>query len=195
VFDPSGRFILVPDKGLDRIFSLQLVNNTLKILGEARMRAGAGPRHIVFHPKQPIAFIVNEINSTIATSIWDIATGALTPVHMISTLPDDFFGTSSAAAITISKDGRYVYASNRGHDSVAGFKFNAAARRLDYPVWTSAHGKEPRFIMTTPDGGHLLVANQNSHSINRFGIDHATGALAYAGCAAEAASPSSIVFL
>ena len=194
VFAPEGRFILVPDKGLDRVFTLVLEEGRLAIAGELAMRPGAGPRHIVFHPRLPLAFLVNELDSTLATLRWDAATGALQPVHLVSTLPPDFFGASTAAAIVVSRCGRFVYASNRGQDGIARFVLDEAACRLEATEWTPSGGRDPRFMTLAPSGTQLLAANEQGDSIVAFTIAAATGALQRAGMR-PALSPCTIAFL
>src|SRR5690606_31478013 len=109
-------FLIVPDKGLDRIFVLKAEEGSGKVslVSETVMRAGAGPRHIVFHPTLPRAFVVNELDSTVASLRWDADAGMLTPLHVVSALPSSFFGHSTAAEIVMDPSGRFIYVSNRG---------------------------------------------------------------------------------
>ncbi|MGA7327410.1 MAG: lactonase family protein [Rhodomicrobium sp.] len=197
VFDPSGRFLLVPDKGLDRVFILKLDpgSGRLHLHGSAAMRPGAGPRHIAFHPSLPIAFVVNEIDSTVAACRWDEANGILTPMQLRSTLPPHFFGASTAAAIVVSPCGRHVYASNRGQDGVVHFNFDSARNTLETVGWVSSQGRDPRFICLGSDGKTLLVANEQSDNIVSFDIDGESGALTFKDRAIGIASPATIVFI
>ena len=197
VFDPSGRFLLVPDKGLDRIFVLAVDADRggLRIVSQALMRPGAGPRHIVFHPSRPIAFVVNELDSSVATCGFDAAAGVLTPRHVAPCLPPGFFGASTAAAIVITPCGRFVHASNRGQDGITHFAFDAAEERLRVIGWTPAQGREPRFMILTPHGEQLLVANEQGDTIVPFAIDAASGGIAASGAALPSASPCTIAFL
>lgn len=197
VFSPSGRFLLVPDKGLDRVFVLTFDadRGQLAIAGEAVMRPGAGPRHIAFHPTLPVVFLVNELASTIATCRWDEPTGTLAPVHVVSTLPPDFFAISTAAAIVVTPDGNHVYVSNRGQDGIARFRFDAAGGRLESTGWTAANGADPRFMRLAPDGESLLVAAEQGDSIAAFEIAATDGSLHPRGGVLSCASPSTIAFL
>lgn len=192
VFAPDGRHLLMPDKGLDRVFVLRLAGDTLAIVSEAAMRPGAGPRHIAFHPRLPLAFLVNELDSSLATCRWDAAAGVLTPLHLAPTLPPDFFGASTAAAIVVTSCGRFVYASNRGQDGIA--RFRLAGDRLVPTGWTPSGGRDPRFMTLSPGGGHLLVANEQGDSLVEFAIDAGTGDLELSATR-PSLSPCTIAFL
>jgi 6-phosphogluconolactonase len=163
VFDPSGRFVLVPDKGLDRLFVFRFDGATGKLTpteqGSVRSLPGAGPRHLAFHPKLPIVWVLNELNSTLATYRFDPYSGSLTPFQVLTTLPADFTGDSTAAEIAVSPDGRFVYGSNRGHDSVAIYAANAEGL-LSPAGWQPTQGAGPRFIGLDPSGRFLNAANE-----------------------------------
>jgi 6-phosphogluconolactonase len=197
VFDPSGRFVLVPDKGLDRVHVFRFDGATGLLTpteqGSIRSQPGAGPRHLAFHPTLPIVWVLNEINSTIATYRFDPQTGALTPLQVITTLPTDFTGNSTAAEIAVSPDGRYVYGSNRGHDSVA--IYAAGKDGLLSPVgWQSTKGGGPRFIGLDPAGRFLNAANENGDTVVTFKVDQASGKLDPTGQVIVNGSPVTIVF-
>jgi len=194
VLSPDGRHMLVPDKGLDRVFVLAVDGERLAIVSETAMRPGAGPRHIAFHPQAPLAFLVNELESSVATCRWDAGAGTLTPLHLAPTLPADFFGASTAAAIVVTPDGRFVYASNRGQDGIARFRVDAEAGRLDPLGWTPSGGRDPRFMILAPDGRHLLVANEQGDSLVEFAIDPGSGELTKTG-ERPSLSPCTIAFL
>jgi 6-phosphogluconolactonase len=193
VLSPDGRHVLVPDKGLDRVFVLAVDGERLAIISETAMRPGAGPRHIAFHPHAPLAFLVNELDSSVATCRWDAQTGTLMPLHLAPTLPPDFFGGSTAAAIVVRPDGRFVYASNRGQDGIARFRVDEAGR-LDPTGWTSSGGRDPRFMTLAPDAAHLLVANEQGDSLVEFAIDAESGDLTRTG-SRPSLSPCTIAFL
>ena len=193
VLAPGGSHVLVPDKGLDRVFVLAVDGERLAIVSETAMRPGAGPRHIAFHPRAPLAFLVNELDSSVATCRWDAAAGTLTPLHLAPTLPPDFFGASTAAAIVVTPDGRFVYASNRGQDGIARFRVDEAGR-LDPAGWTPSGGRDPRFMTLAPDGRHLLVANEQGDSLVEFAIDADSGDLSRTG-SRPSLSPCTIAFL
>ena len=123
VFDPSGHCVLVPDKGLDRIFVFRFDAGTGRLTpaepDSVKSRPGTGPRHLAFHPRLPIVWVLNELDSTTTTYRWDGQRGTLLPIQVITTLPTDFTGYSTTAEIAVTTDGRTVYCSNRGHGSVA----------------------------------------------------------------------------
>jgi 6-phosphogluconolactonase len=196
--DPRGGFIAVPDKGLDRVFTYRLDTNAGKLIAaEApapEAREGAGPRHIVFHPTGAFAYVINELDSTVTAYGYDGPRGALTPFQVISALPDTFVKNSRAAEIAVSTDGRFVYASNRGHDSIAIFAVDQTSGRLTPVGWQASGGKTPRFFALSPSGKRLFAANEDSDEIVTFTIDPVTGVLTPSGTAAKTGSPVCIVF-
>ncbi|MFT3720603.1 lactonase family protein [Pseudorhodoferax sp.] len=195
-FDPSGRWVVVPDKGLDRVFSFRCEGGRLSPAAQPHVdaREGAGPRNLVFHPSAPYAYVVNELDSTVTAYRFDAATGALAPLQILPTLPDDFCGNSRAAGIAIDAAGRTLYASNRGHDSIAAFRIDAPTGRLRWlGAWPSG-GRTPRFFTLAPDGRHLFALNEDSDGIAAFAVDAAEGTLAPTGWSIACGSPVCMVF-
>lgn len=194
VFDPSGRFVLVPDKGHDSVcvFAFDGGRGTLELASMTSSRPGAGPRHGAFHPTLPVYWVLNELDSSITTYRWSVQAGTLEPVQVLPTLPADFFGASTAAAIVVTPCGRYLFASNRGHESVAAFAIDAATGELEPRGWTQAPGREPRF-MTFHDN-HLHVASERDDVIGRFAVDPANGQLNGQRTVASSLSPVGIAF-
>jgi 6-phosphogluconolactonase len=197
VFDPSGRFVLVPDKGLDRVFVFRFDGATGRLTpteqGSVQSRPGAGPRHLAFHPKLPIVWVLNELNSTMATYRFDPESGSLRPLQVITTLPTDFTGNSTAAEIAVSPDGRFVYGSNRGHDSVAIYAANAEGL-LSAVGWQSTQGGGPRFIGLDPSGHFLNAANEQGDNVVTFKVDAGSGKLTPTGQNIKNGSPVTIVY-
>ena len=197
VFDRSGRFVLVPDKGLDRVFVFRFDGATGRLdpteQGSVKTRPGAGPRHLAFHSRLPIVWVLNELDSTIATYSFDTESGALKPLQVMSTLPDEFTGHSTAAEIAVSPNGN-VYASNRGHDGVAYFRVFTDGK-LKIFGWQSTLGKTPRFIGTDPAGHNLYAANEQSDTVVALRIDQNTGWPTPSGKIIQNASPVTIVFV
>ena len=198
VFDPSGRFVLVADKGLDRVFVFRFdaVNGRLSPAepGSVKTRPGAGPRHLAFHPKLPIVWVLNELDSTIATYRWDAERGGLAPVQVSPTLPTDFTGYSTTAEIAVSADGRFVYISNRGNDSVTLFAADATSGLLTRTGWQPTQGLGPRFIGLDPAGRFLHAANEQGDTVVTFRVDAGSGVLVPTGQVISNASPVTIVF-
>jgi 6-phosphogluconolactonase (cycloisomerase 2 family) len=199
VFDPRGRFIVVPDKGLDATFVFRLDTTTGKLVAadppSVASRPGAGPRHVDFHPSKPYAYQINELESTITTFQFDPQHGELMPLQTITTLPSSFTGNSTTSEIAVAPSGKFVYGSNRGHDSIAIFAVDDATGVLSTVGWESTQGKVPRFFALDPSGTFLYAANQTSDTIVVFRVDSATGKLNPTGHVVATGSPSSIVFL
>jgi 6-phosphogluconolactonase (cycloisomerase 2 family) len=197
VFDPSGRFVLVPDKGLDRVFVFRFDAATGRLApteqGAVKSRPGAGSRHLAFHPKLPIVWVLNELDSTIATYQFDTERGALKALQVMSTLPPDFTGYSTTAEIAVSPDGRFVYGSNRGHDSVTILAANPEGL-LSVVGWQSTQGSGPRFIGLDPAGHFLYAANEQGDTVVTFRVDGSSGKLTPTGQVIKNASAVTIVF-
>lgn len=197
-FDPQGRFLLVPDKGLDRIFAFKLdgVSGTLISADTPSVAAqpGAGPRHAGFHPTLPYAYVLNELDSTLAVYAYDSQNGGLARRQLLSTLPDGFTGTNTTAEIAVHGSGRFLYGSNRGHDSITAFTIDQTSGMLTPLGWTPTGGERPRYFGLDPSGTFLYACNESSHSIVAFRIDPATGALTATGHRVETGSPVTIVF-
>lgn len=198
VFDPSGRFVLVPDKGFDRVFVFRFDEKTGKLTpteqGFLSATAGSGPRHLAFHPKLPVVWVLNELNSTTVTCAWDAARGTLKPIQTLSSLPPGFTGNSTAAEIAVAADGRFVYCSNRGHDSIAVYRVNSQSGTLTSVGWTPSQGKTPRFIGLDPSGRFLYSAHEQGDTVGAFRVNAATGALTAAGEPVRNLSPVTIAF-
>jgi 6-phosphogluconolactonase len=181
VADPSNRFALSADLGVDRVFvyRLDLEGKSLRHVegGDAVMRSGAGPRHIAFHPTLPLVFVANELDSTVATLRFDAERGALSPLDTRSTVPAGWTGTNYPADIHIAPSGRTLYVSNRGHNSLAVFSVAESTGALALEQVVSTDGDWPRNFTLDPTGRWLLVANQRSNSVVVFERDQESGRL------------------
>jgi 6-phosphogluconolactonase len=179
--DPSNRFVLAADLGADRVFVYQfdVAGKSLRHVegGDAVMHAGAGPRHIEFHPTLPLVFVANELDSSVATLRFDAARGTLSPQSTVSTLPARWTGTNYPADIHVAPSGRSVYVSNRGHNSIAVFSVAESTGELTLEQTVSTEGDWPRNFTLHPSGRWLLVANQRSDSIIVFEADQDSGRL------------------
>jgi 6-phosphogluconolactonase len=182
-FSPDNRFVYVCDLGLDRIFrfSFDAATAVLTPAGETATAPGAGPRHSKFSADGKFFYVINELDCTVAVYGVDATTGALTALQSISTLPADFRGESICAEIRISPDGRFVYGSNRGHESLAVFARDAASGRLSLVEIVPSGGRHPRNFNLTPDGRWLLSANRDTDNVVVFRVDAATGRLTPSG--------------
>src|SRR5262245_42265798 len=198
VFDPSGRFVLIADKGLDRVFVFRFDANSGQLtpteVGSVKTRPGAGPRHLAFHPKLPVVWVLNELDSTTTTYRWEDKDGSLTPSQVITTLPPEFTGYSTTAEIAVTPDGRFVYSSNRGHDSIAIYGANATNGTLTSVGWEPTQGPTPRFIGLDPAGRFLYAANEAGDTVVTFAVEASTGKLASTGQVVKNGSPVTIAF-
>jgi 6-phosphogluconolactonase len=196
--DPTGSLVLVADLGLDRVlcYRLDTGSGKLRPLPDhfAQLPPGAGPRHFAFHPNGRWLFVLGELDSTVTVFDYDAQAVTFEPVHTLSTLPPDFTDTSWSAAIRVAPSGRWVYASNRGHDGIAVFACDAATGRLTPVGHTPVEGQWPRDFNIDPSGRFLLAAAQRSHSIATFAVDQATGELSLVGTVAESRSPVCVLF-
>jgi 6-phosphogluconolactonase (cycloisomerase 2 family) len=198
VFDPSGRHVIVPDKGLDRIFIFRFDAEAGKLTptaqGSVVARAGSGPRHAAFHPGLPVVWVLNEIANTVTTYYWEAEHGGMRPVQILSLLPPDFTGESTGAAIAVSAQGRFVYCSNRGHDSIAIFSADRNTGLLTSIGWESSRGRVPRFIGFDLSKRFLYAANEQGDTVVCWRMDAVTGGLTLAGQPVRNASPVTIAF-
>lgn len=197
-FDRSGRYVVVPDKGFDKVFVFLLDTTRGKLMAgypsSVTARPGAAPRHADFHPTRPYAYVNNELDSTITTYRFEPETSVIEPLQVVSTLPAGFAGKSTTAEIAVAPSGRFLYVSNRGHNTIAIFAVDPSSGQLSPLGWEPAQGTTPRFFALDPSGTFLYVANQNSDTIIAFRVDPATGTLKPTGHVVQTGSPSSIVF-
>lgn len=197
--DPTGRHLLVPDKGLDRTYIYRLDTTDGKLVPSdppfVSAQRGAGPRHAAFHPHLPYAYVINELDSTLTTFGYDAERGVLDPRQVITTLPPEFTGESTTAEIAIAPSGRFLYGSNRGHDSITIFAIDQATGTLTPVGWEPAGGKTPRFFALDPSGNFLYSANQDSDTIVAFRVDQTMGGLSPTGHIVQTGSPVCIVFV
>jgi 6-phosphogluconolactonase len=181
VADPSNRFVLAADLGVDRVFvyRLDLAGKSFRHVdgADAVMRPGAGPRHIAFHPTLPLVFVANELDSTVATLRFDAERGTLSPLDIRSTVSAGWKGTNYPADIHVAPSGQTLYISNRGHNSIAVFSVARSTGALALEQTISTEGDWPRNFTLDPTGRWLLVANQKSNSIVVFERDQKSGRL------------------
>lgn len=199
VVSPDNRFLFVPDLGLDKIFSYRIdaAKQTFAPNDPAfvTVTPGLGPRHLAFAPNGKFVYAICEMGSSVVAFAYDAAKGALIPIQSISTLPEGFNGMNTSAEIAIDASGHFLYASNRGDDSIAVFHVESNTGKLDKLSVTPAGVKGPRTFAIDPTGKLLLAAGQNSNDISIFAIDGQTGALTPTGQVLKAPAPVSLLFV
>jgi len=196
--DAANRFAVAADLGLDKVlvYRFDAAKGTLSPNEppSASVKAGSGPRHFAFHPGGRSGYVINELASTVTAFQYDAGKGALTEVQTLSTLPKDFTGTSHTAEVQVHPSGKFLYGSNRGHDSIAVFAIEANGT-LRYVENTPTGGSTPRNFGISPDGKYLLAANQKSDNVVVFRIDPKSGRLTSTGNTLEVPSPVCVKFL
>lgn len=197
VASPDNRFVYVCDLGLDRVFAYRLPKPGEDLAPAdvpfTQLAAGSGPRHLTFHPVYNVAYVINELNSTISVLRHDPANGELTQVQVLSTLPELFEGNNSCAEISVSRDGRFLYGSNRGHDSIVSYAIDDTGM-IGLLGWNSSEGATPRNFAIDPSGNFMLVANQRGGGVTIFRRNADTGLIEFTGQRLSLARPMGIVF-
>lgn len=190
-FSPDNRFALVADLGLDRIvvYSFEPEASRLVYRSEAATPPGAGPRHLAFHPNGQWLYSINEVNSSLSLFHYDEATGQLALQDTVPTLPADYAGDNTTAEVAISADGRYLYGSNRGHDSLVQFAIDPKSGRLTLVGHVSSEGGHPRHFALTPDGQLLIAANRDDNMLAVFAVDPESGRLTFTGRTVSVSKP------
>ncbi|HEY3323464.1 MAG TPA: lactonase family protein [Planctomycetota bacterium] len=179
--DAAGKLAFAADLGMDKIFIYKLDPEKGTLTPNdppyASVAPGSGPRHFAFHPNGRFAYIINEMANTVTAFSYDAQKGALTELQTLGTLPADFTGKSHCAEVVVHPSGKFLYGSNRGHDSIAIFKLDEQTGKLTAAGQQPSGGKNPRNFNVTPDGKWLLAAHQDTNNICVFKIDDKTGAL------------------
>ncbi|MBC1227357.1 lactonase family protein [Listeria booriae] len=175
-FTPDEKYVITCDLGTDFVTTYAIKNGVLEKVSDLKVKAGSGPRNLVFHPKASIAYIMTEMAADVVVVAYDEATGALTEMQSIPSLPADFEGENKGSAIHISNDGRFLYVSNRGQDAVVTFAIDEEGK-LSLAATTAVEGVGPRDFDLDPTGEILLVSNENTNNVTVFGVNQETGAL------------------
>lgn len=196
-FAPTGGFVLVPDLGIDRIMGYRLDAAAHRLepapAATAAVTPGSGPRHITFHPNRKWAYAVGEMNAEVTLFSWNGAAGELKPVATAAALPAEFKGKNTAAEIAVHPNGRFLYASNRGHDSVAVFTLGADGTPAAIQH-APCGGKSPRSISLDPTGRFLVCANQDSDNLTILKVDPETGRLSPVIAEVKLSAPVCVLF-
>lgn len=192
---PDGKYVCAIDLGMDELLVYSLQHGKLNKIDELCYKAkpGSGVRHLVFHPNGKYAYIFTELTSEIISLEYNSEKG-FKELQYISSLPEDFIGESAGSAIRITQDGKFLYASNRGHDSIAVFKINSTSGDLQLIEHVYTNIKEPRDFNIDPTGSFLIAANQNNNTLVSFSINKDTGKLTYTGSTIKVSSPVCVVF-
>jgi 6-phosphogluconolactonase len=199
VLSPDNRFLFVPDLGSDqiKIYRVDAAKSTFAPNNPsfASVKPGLGPRHLLFGPGGKFAYVICEMGSSVVALAYDPAKGSLTPVQTISTLPANFKGIDNSAEIDISPSGRFLYASNRGHDSIAVFAIDPGNGTLTKVRVVPTRGKIPRNFALDPTGKYLVAANQKSNQMVVFAVDQTTGLLQPTGQVLDIEEPVCVLFV
>jgi len=198
VLSPDNRFVFVTDLGTDRVavYRLDLGNGQLIPCPnlDVRVKSGSGPRHLEFHPNGRFAYLVNELISSLEVYVFDPDTGQLQDIQVVPTLPEGYGGANLPADVHVAPSGKFVYASNRGHDSIVMYSVDEGSGRLTCTGHEPTGGNYPRNFAIDPTGTFLLAANQNSGTIRSFWIDAQTGKLSFTGQVTQVPAPVCIKF-
>jgi len=193
VFEPRRQILYVPDLGMDTLVLYKLDRDEKKLVHLAdldlKTAAGAGPRYMEIHPNGKWAFLINELDSTVSLVSLSGKTAKIETIHTIPLLPKDFSGTSTASDLHLSPDGRHLYCSNRGDDSIVAIEIDQETGTMKTIGRFPCGGKTPRNFMITRDGRYVIAANQDSDMLVSFRRDTATGLLTATGYTVEAPTP------
>ncbi|MEO1010012.1 MAG: lactonase family protein [Bacteroidota bacterium] len=194
-FDDTGKTLYAVDLGMDAVVAYPLGSDGRWGKGHTALktRPGDGPRHMIFHPTKNMAFVINELSNTVISAKVDAQKAKFEIIDQKSTLPDDFKDESFCADIHLSPDNRFLYASNRGHNSIAIFSVSEEGQ-LEFLGTEPVRGDWPRNFTLSPDGRFLLAANQKSGNITVFNVNRATGLLSYTGHELKMSQPVCLKF-
>ena len=180
-FSPDGRFAIVCDLGLDRVFTYRIDPAAVTLLPGmppfVASSPGAGPRHLSFGKDGRNAYVINELDSTVVAYAYRPSDGALTPIQAVTVLPQGYMGEATAAEVRVHPNGRFVYGSGRGPDTIAVFAVDAASGTLSPVEIVPCGGKGPRNFTLSPDGQWLVCAHQDSNTLCSFQVDGGSGRL------------------
>jgi 6-phosphogluconolactonase len=206
MFDPAGQRVLVTDKGIDQVVVYRLDTSAGKLIPNhprsGRVHPGAAPRHLAFGSTGRFAYVNGEADMTLSVFSYDATTGAMQELQTVSTLPNDAeihagagpVRNFSTAEIAVEPSGRFVYVSNRGHDSIASYAIDAGTGHVTPLGHVSTMGRTPRNFSIDPSGKRLYAANQDSDTIVEFSLDPSTGALAPTGQTVDVGAPVCVLF-
>ena len=199
VLTPDNRFAVVADLGLDKLLVYRYDFEKGKLSANdppsGAVKPGSGPRHFALHPNGRWAYVIGEMANTVTAFDWDGDKGSFHELQSVSTLPKDFKGENTTAELVVHPKGRYLYGSNRGHDSIAVYAIDPAKGMLTQIEDVSTLGKEPRNFALDPTGAYLFAANQNSNTVVVFRVNPSNGRLTPTGEKVEVVSPVCVTFV
>ena len=197
--DPSNKFGLVADLGLDKIMVYRFDAKTGKLTPNepafTKVNPGSGPRHMAFHPNGKWLYAVQELSNEVIAFNWDAHHGTLTQFQQVKTLPEGFTDANTAAEIAVRNDGKFLYVSNRGHDSIVVYAIDAKTGELTLRQRVPSRGKVPRYFALDPSNHWLIVSNNEGNSVVVFSVDAKSGELQAVGEPVSIAKPMDVVFL
>lgn len=193
--DPTGRWVLSVDLGTDsvRVCELAVPTGTLRVHTETALRPGTGPRHLAFHPDGAHAYVLGELEPTVTVCRWDAESGVLVPLAETSVVAPGTAGATYPSGVVVAHDGRFLWAANRGHDSIAVLALDATGAKAEFVTAVGCGGHWPRDLTLDPSGRRLYAANERSGDVTWFDIDQETGIPRRAG-SIEAPAASCVVF-
>jgi 6-phosphogluconolactonase len=195
---PEENHLCVIDLGIDSIVIYDFDKSVGALKQDKKLtvslKPGSGPRHLVFHPDGRFVYVITELSCEVAVFKYCKSKVSFEAIEYVSTLPQDYIGNNTCAAIQLSPDGKYLYASNRGHDSIAVFRIDNNSGKLELVEITSTSGNNPRDFTIDPTGHYLYAANQDSDNITAFIIDNETGRISSMGKSVEVSKPVCIKF-
>jgi 6-phosphogluconolactonase len=198
-WDPRNRVVLTCDLGLDKVLIYQLNDSRFGLSPndppDFSLKPGSGPRHLAFHPNARYAYVLSELSSTLTACSYDQQKGELKEIQTVSALPDDFHGGNTCAEVQVHPSGRFVFASNRGHNSIAVFAIEPATGKVKLVQHESTQGKNPRHFLLDPSARWLLAENQDSDTVVVFAVDAQSGRLSPSGITQKVGAPVCAVFV
>lgn len=194
-FTPDEKYAAVIDLGIDQLITYSLDNGKLAEKSILNIAPGSGPRHLTFHPNGEYAYLMTEFSSEVLVLKYTSEDGSFQQLQAISTLPDDFSENNQGSAIHISSDGKFVYAANRGHDSIAVFEVKSGSFELSFVEHTSTEGNWPRDFVLDPSEKYLIASNQNSSNVVLYSRDKETGKLTLLDSEVNVPDPVCVKFL
>ncbi|MDP4208810.1 MAG: lactonase family protein [Bacteroidota bacterium] len=197
--DPSGRFVLSCDLGLDKVFIYRYDGKSGTLLPNnpefVALKPGSGPRHFSFHPNGKFVYVINELSATITVFSWLSDKGQLKEIETVQTLPADFKGANTAAEIEVHPNGKFLYCTNRGHNSISTFSVDSVTGKLRQLQQISSQGDFPRNFAIDPSGRWIILSNHNSDNVAVYRVDTTAGLLTSTGQTVSIPNPYGIQFL